>query len=786
MRKFNIKLGFSVFALALMLAGMVALPASAAYVPLIEETSTQTLDAYDNGHTYLYKDGSFDWPGASFLDHNEDVDITSYAYESGGWSSDMDSLRGPAERAYPVYSMNAINQGWLGNTSLLPVFFDLANTTSDPLSIGFENKRDVFLIDDGAFTSVMLEPGLPQYGVFNITDEEFIHLTLVSHQDSADLMAYVADPQGRLMTMCGLSGGNIDVFPFRPSGPGMYFIMFSVMSSNDNLCTFDIKLESVVPEVIPFGGSVEGVLPGSEYLSESTGGSLVFQETAPSAFTYKFTANSTYPGRIRQSINMPELDNDVYDWYWPWMHITSDTFIGGVFPMRYEDVLSYDSAPFYYQSFQNDSYYYTVIGMENVEYSIYHDLPVVNDLPVNQEFYLENTDSDEQTVAYTLHLSQDSVLKLNSTTGSYGYDWAVQTVTDDMMYLYQSINDYSNFEDATVYYLPAGEYLVTAYGDEIDSAGFYEFNLGPIVEGVGSVAVEDGQLVGVRFPTSALSWYNISVMFNTHDNITVGTDVEIFNTFGGSVFDVDMDFGNQQSGVIWEEFPTNYTSWLLNTFSDGFGIAVISPHTIENNTAGLPGDEYHEYSLDYTVNVEDGLPWKFNDTAVASVASSQISSNFTLGDPGNTYECYLVSLTAAEGTWLNVSIFVEDVVNWNCTIYQTVGSWTQSLPWSDLEDTFNGDYDNESAFQFGSFGDRISMVFCIERTGSDVGRFDIVIDPLLTNSYEDMPPLTYPGESAGGGFVPAPDMGLVLGGVGVAVIVVVVVVVVLKKKATAA
>ncbi|MHA1577031.1 MAG: hypothetical protein ACTSU3_06690, partial [Candidatus Thorarchaeota archaeon] len=667
----------------------------------------------------------------------------------------------------------------------LPTFFDFANTTSDPLSLGFENKRNVFLVDDGAFTPLMLDPGLPSYGVFNITDEEFIHLTIASHQDSTNLMGYVFDSQNRLLTMYGLSGGDIDVFPFRPSGPGMYFIMFSVMASNDNLCTFDIKLESVIPEVIPFGGSVEGVLPGSEYLSENTGGSLVFQETAPSAFTYKFTANSTYPGRIRQSINMPEIDTDVYDWYWPWMQVDSDVFSDEGIPVRFGTTLSYDSAPFYYQSFQNDSYYYTVIGMENVEYSIYHDLPVVNDLPVNQEFYIENKDSDEQTIAYTLHLSQDSVLKLNSTTGSYGYDWYLHTVTDNMRVLYQSIDDYSSFGSATVYYLPAGEYLVTAYGDDIDSAGFYEFNLGPIVEGAGSVAVEDGQLIGVRFPTTALDWYNISVTFNTHDNVTAGTNLEFFNAFGGSVFDLDVDYGNQQTGVNWEEFPTNHTSWIYTEFSDGFGIAVISPYMVENNTAGLPGNEYHEYSLDYTIDIEDGAPWFFNDTATIAVTDTQVSHNFTLGDPSDTYEEYLVTLNAPEGTWLNVSIYVEDVVGWECAIFQTVGQWTQSTGWTDLADTFSGLYDNESAFQFGSFGDRITMLFSLERTGIDVGRFDIMIDPLLTNSYEVMPPLTYPGEIAGGGFGPAPDMGLVLGGVGVAAVVVVIVVVVLKKKATA-
>jgi len=787
--KFNTKFGFSVITLAFMLIGMVALPVSAAYVPLIEETTTQDLLVSENGHTYLYKDDSFEWPGMSYLVHEDDLDYRGFTYQSSGWISSvvLAPLRAPATRAWPMYNfMGTINQGWLGNSSILPAFHDFINTTTDPSSLSFENKRLVFPVDDGGFTSLMMQPGRLHYGTFNLTNEEFIHLTIAGYQDTTTIWGAVIDPQGNVLTDFSLLGGNIHVAPFRPSGPGMYILYLSVSSWTDNLCTVDFKMDSVTPEVIPFGGYAEGVLPGSEYFSDDNDGSLIFEEKAPSAFTYKFTANSTYPGRIRQFMNLPELDNDVYNWYSPWIHITSDVFIEGPILSRYENSLLYNSEPFYYQSFQNESYYCTVIGMENVEYSLYHDLPVVDELPINQEFYLENTDVNMETVAYSLHLAQDSVLRINSTIGLYGYGWNLETVMDNMLYRHLDIIDDSDFGDAEIYYLPAGEYLITAQASDVDSSGFFEFNLGPVVDGVGSVAVDNGHLIGVRFDTSALDWYNVSVSFNTHDNITVGTDIEFFNAYGGSVIDLDGDWGNQQTGFNWEEYPMNYSSWILTEFTDGFGIAVISPYMVENNTAGLVGDEYHEYSLDYTVNVTDGHPWFFNDTATMAVTDTAASHNFTLGDPADTYEQYLVTLDAPEGIWLNVSIHVEDVLDWDCTIFQTTGQWTQTTDWDYLDDTFSGLYDNQSAFQFGSFGDRITMVFFIERNGSDVGRFDIVIDPMLTNTYEDMPPLMYLGNVAqSGGFELAPDMGLVLGGLGVAVVVVVIVVVVLKKRATA-
>ena len=220
-----------------------------------------------------------------------------------------------------------------------------------------------------------------------------------------------------------------------------------------------MRLDSVIPTELPIGGFAEGLLEGSEYSVSNDDGSLLHHEKAPSAITYKVSSNWATPARLRHAFNEPELTDDVYTQYDPWLHITSDAFVNTEISnayMRYIGPISYmgisgpGGAPFYYQSFQNESYYATVIGMENVEYSLFHDQPDLEELPVNQEFYIENNDVETETKSYSLQLSQDSVLRLNSTEGSHGYDWQLWTVDDDWLYHFLEIDDNSAFTDAEI------------------------------------------------------------------------------------------------------------------------------------------------------------------------------------------------------------------------------------------------------------------------------------------------------------------------------------------------
>ena len=770
------RFGLSIIAITLMLMGLVLAPVSAAFVPVTNEMTEQSFDADDNGHTYVYVDGNLDWLSDNYLVHDEDVDITSYSYESSYWSRSTPSYDGPATRDFSFVPWNYFNKGWLDDETLLPRFIDIANTTND-LTVGAESKRGVFPLSITEPNSVIINPESSMYGTFNLTDEEFVHMTIASRQDTTYLEGYIANDQGVIFAEFDLEGGDVQVVPFRPDGPGMYFLYFILYSDTNNLCVLDISFESITPILLPLDSLTQGVLPGSEYAVQNENGDLIHTETAPTAITYKFHSNSSSPERIRYSLNLPPLDNDVYEPFNPYIFVTSDCYDTGMYTSRYMDYLYVDSGPFFFKSFQDEYYYMTVIGMENVEFNLYHDSPMAPPLPINQEFFIENYESEVTHDVFSLLLSQDSVLRVNSTS-AVNYDWDLWTVDDDMIYRYTPINHHSSLTNAQFYYIPAGDYIVMATADSSTAQGHYEFNLGPVIDGLGAVSVDNGGLVGVRFDTNALDWLNVSWALNTHDNITVDTDFHIFNMYGGQVGTADTVLGNRQSGLGWVGYPLNYSSLIYNTFTDGFGIVAISPYNVENNTAGLPGNVRNDYSLDYTIAVEDAGSQFFNDTAVIDMANSW--HNFTLGDPGDSSEAYFLTFDCEAGLWMNVSVTVEDVVDWNCAIYQEIDGKMQYLSWGYLDDTFSGSYTTNATFQFGSISDNVAMAFWVDRALGGEGRLDIAIDPHVTNSFERMVPVTFTG--TGPAAAPPVDMGLAVAGVGIAAVAIVVVVVVILKK----
>ncbi|MHA1637714.1 MAG: hypothetical protein ACTSUB_06830 [Candidatus Thorarchaeota archaeon] len=771
------RLAYSVFAITLMLMGIAVLPASAAFVPVTNETTEQSFLTDENGHTYLYDSNDISYSSQDYLVHDEDVDATKYDYDSNSWSTSTSAFDGSATRDYSFDSWEYVSRGWLDNGTALARFFDFANTTSDPLTVRVESERYVFPLDVGETNSIVIEQMIPHFGTFNLTTEEFVHVTVASMQDDTELDFAVVSPTGVTLGYMSIANGDIQVMPFRPMGEGMYTFYILLASETNSLCTVDVTIEAITPIDFPVDTIVEGVLSGSEYAAENENGDLVHTESAPSAFTYKFYSNSTYPERIRYAMNLPDLETDVYELYEPWIHITSDIYtVTACNTFSYDVSLDAASDPFYFQSFQNESYYLTILGMENVEYVLQHDKPVANSLPINQEFYIENKQSERRAEIFTLKLSEDSVFRVN-TTAANDYSWTVFSVFDDLVYRSTSITTNSNFKDASIYYLPAGNYIVKAQATSSSAFGHFEFNFGPVVDGTGPVSVDNGGLIGVRFDTNALDWYNVSYALNTHSNITVETDIQLLNTFGGNVFGTNLQYGNRQSGLGWIEYPSNYTSYILGTFADGFGIAVVSPYYVQNNTAGLVGDEYGLYTLDYTIGVEDGIPWYFNDTA--SIAMDDAWYNFTLGEPGDSWEYYLVSLDCDIGTWMNVSVYVEDVTDWECRIYQKVGPNYQWLLWSNLDHTFSGSYTSDGAFQFGSISDTVNLMFTVERTLSGEGRLDIAIDPFVTNMLEPMQPVLF--MSTGPIVPPGPDMGLVAAGIGITVVAIVVVIVIIWK-----
>ncbi|UCE10716.1 MAG: hypothetical protein JSW61_01935, partial [Candidatus Thorarchaeota archaeon] len=204
-----------------MMLGTFAPLVNAAYVSRSVVTFPQSLQADENGHTYLFVDkpADFIW-SPNRLVHDEDVSYSSYAYYETGWDVSSGSYTGPADRTTEIMAMSGFTAGWLHNGSYLPTFYDFANTTNE-YSMTIEQDRVLFPLSVGVESSVVMDPGVAHVGVFNVTNQEFFHLTVSSRQDSTYVAISVLDSHQRFYGWDELEGGDINVIPFAPDGPGM-------------------------------------------------------------------------------------------------------------------------------------------------------------------------------------------------------------------------------------------------------------------------------------------------------------------------------------------------------------------------------------------------------------------------------------------------------------------------------------------------------------------------------------------------------------------------------------
>ncbi|MHA1962183.1 MAG: hypothetical protein ACW99U_18415, partial [Candidatus Thorarchaeota archaeon] len=735
---------------------------------------------------FVDKPTDFIW-SPNRLVHDEDVSYNKYAYDDTGWDVTSGSYDGPASRTASIMTTSGYSAGWLHNGSLLPSFYDFANSTNE-YSMSIEEDRVLFPLPIGTESSLVLDPGVAHVGVFNVTDQEFFHLTVGSRQDSTYMSISIIDDQGRFYNYEGLDGGDILLMAFAPDGPGMYFVVILGDTDNAGLQVVDILLESITPDELSFGEVVEGVLEGSEQIVKTNPGDIVHEEKAPSAHTYSFSTNSTHPGMLRYTLNHPELDTDIYAPFDPIVHVTSGAwyFQGPLF--RYMDWLSDNGDVYYYQSFQNETYYITFIGMEETSYMLLNEMPDFPLLPLNDEFYIESRWNDEAKHLFRLPLGQDSVIKVNSTEDG-GFNWFLWRVFDDGVYRSVQISDSSSFHNAQPYYVPAGYYLLEAQSGGDGYSGIYEFNIGPVLDGEGGVAVRNGGIVGLRVPTSALAFYHTNITLMTQDNVSVIADYDILNQYGYRVRGWHTTLANIQDGVGWVGNPTNFTSMIFGIpstfvmFCDGSAIVVVSPYEVRNNTMGL-SNYYNDYTVDYDVVFEDYSADLFNGTGTLDITDSGAWYNFTLGDPSDFIELYGLTVNVPRGTWLNISYSTSDVNSFNeIYVFMEDGGCTTRIELSDLAATMSGDV-YAAQFRVGSISDEIIIVFHLTREQVSEGYINVFVEPFTTNNFLYPPPIPYIGpDFATGG--PAPDMsGLALaaGGGGAAIVAVVVIVYFVRKR----
>jgi hypothetical protein len=774
----------SLVLVSVLLAGQALPVVDAVYATLFETTYSQDLQADNNGHTYLYvpEPDSF-YPSRSSLVHDSSMDINEYQYTSSSWSLATDSLLGIGEQMEDVFAGGIAWPGWLANVTICPKFYEFINTTNS-YELGLRHRFTYFGMPIGEEVSVVLDPSFYYYGTFNVTTQEFFHLTLAARQDFTDITVFVMDEFGRGVNEYMLTDGDIDVIPFAPDGPGMYIVILFTSLDAPGLPIVDLRLDAITPDPLLADEIVEGVLPGSELVVKDEGGDTIHQEKAPSAHTFKLSPNTASPGRLQWSLNQPELDDEIYDPYEPRLEVTSDMIYTG-FLHRYLTELSLDGGEYYYQTSNDESYYFTIIGMEETTYTLLNDFPDLQTLPLGTPIFLESFMTDRGVFAYRLPLATDSLLKLNTSTTS-GFNWAAFRIFEDYTYRAIQIPESTTFHNAQPVYLPAGEYVIYGTAESIGNSAVTTFTLGPVVEDVSHVSVYNNDIVGIRVPTEALSFYRFNVTLETHDNVTVDCDIDFFNQYGTILYATGPTLGNQQAGLGWVAVGSNRSlithgfAPYYSMFCDGYSIVSISPYRVQNNT-GVLTELPDPYMVDYSLTQENYAPMIFNGTESWSQASPGWT-NFTLGDPGEPTEVYMIEADCTPGTWFNVTYLTEDVDGiFDIIIYQRYDGCTYRLDLTDLTDTLTGTV-ARSEFEFGSISNELVMLFIVDRDLSFEGSLDVYITPYDMNTYTYPPTPRYIGSAgAGGGTVDLGAVAIVAGVAGLAVVVVVIIFVARKR-----
>ncbi len=776
----------TIIAITVLLIGPTLIVADAAFLPYAKVTKTQSFDRAENNHTYVYVGGSTTSTiSNSFMIQEEDVDITSYSYGRTSWTESIQSYSGPAEREYFWSSGSSANWGWLSDPINLPRFYDLT-TEKDDTELGAKQFYNVFPLTVGEENTLFMESGYYYVGTFNVTTEEFFHMTLTGHQDENELMGLVFDFQWRAVTEFYLDGGDIEVVPFASYGNGTYYVMVWFYGADPAPAPLDILIEPVVPESIDFGEMVEGNLPGNEFVIDEDG-SYIYEEKRPVIYTYKFSANATQYGCLSFLLNEPDIPLATYQTQ---VIITSTFYIESNPDYAWMYMPNTPSDIFYYSSFINETYYITIQGMGNTDFEIYNRLVDIPDLPLNDEFFIQNWQAAFIRVPYKLNLGQDSVLRINRTEWNSGFEWELWTMKDNERWDTLILSEGSTFESASTIYLPAGRYLIIATSKSQTASGLYEFNLGPVIDGVGNVNIDVDRILGVRVPVEDLTFYRSNFTLLTHDNITLDMDIDFMHQDGYIQYSTIATLGNRQSGTGWVAFGVNTTSYELglddtsySQFLTGHVIIALAPYRVTNNTGGGGGNELFGRSVDIAITFDEDADRIITAENTVTVGNDFIWSNFTLSATGDTSERYALRMTITPGIWVNISLHTDDVTSGTIYMYQDINGRPIYLTSGSIGYTFTGTLTDEGAFQFGSVGSEILIVIDVQRSLLDEGRLDIGIQPMTTNTFESPPLPTYYSYGATPGPVPlGVDPALAIGGVAVIGIVVVVVVIVLKKK----
>jgi hypothetical protein len=703
---------------------------------------------------------------------NEDIDYFRYTYDNTGWSRGSVGVSEPTNLPFNWQSFQSFANGPLGNPAQLPIFFDFSASDGSGAAINTTLENRLFSLAFGQHTPVLMERQSTYFGTLAISGQEFVHLTIDCRQDDVSWTVSVVDPEGRFMGQIDGFDGDILVLPFNPSTDGTYIVILQAFPTLSTTVLFDLLPEAISPQRIGIGEVVTGELPTGELISRDDTGSLVHEELAPTVHTYKFWSPDSLAS-LTYAYNYPVPLMDFGLTQTPSVIFTSDAFEYGLNGgTRYSDVVLSPATGVY--NYIGDTHYITVIGGDNIEYTLFHQAVDSMPLPVNREFQIENYFGTTDTRTYRMTLEDDSMLRVNSTYGVG--DFAISTIVEyeDGFRDDRTINYGVNLIDASDYYMPAGDYMVEIAVDSGVSE-WIEFNLGPITTNTTADIVRMG---GFYVPTNVFQMYNLSLYLGNRDNVTVSLEITVRDTSNIPISNLNIDLANWWDGSSLMTNPSDPNNFTLTMggriWHDGYAFVGISAVQVANNTLGAT-NIYQDYPVDLRIEWVNVLGDFYNYTTSMDVSTTADSHNFTLPAPGDPVEYYGIDLNVTAGTWYNVSILSADISNFQATLFSEVDGRTHDVAWGDLNDALTGSLPNIS-IQFGAISQNTTLQIYAERGASD-GFLWIQITPMVTHQLEflQIAPV-------------GPDLLAILGGValpaavGVGIIVVVYIVYVKKFK----
>ena len=717
------------------LVGTIAAPVAAYQTNMVTEYYNDVFPASENNHTYVHVDpDTTEIVSRSWMHCNSDIDYTRFMYDQTGWDVDGDFLSDPT--SYPFnWQQSTFSNGPFGDASILPAYYDFVGVGELPAVVNTTQERRTFSLAFGQHTPIVIDQEDIYYiGGLGISGVEFVHLIVDCRNDGVMWEVVVVDPEGRLIGYYGATGGDIIVFPFKPSVAGVYQVAIGATISPGNVAIFDILPQAIAPQPIALGEVVSGDLLTGEIVVNEETDSWLFQELVPTVHTYKVTCPNDI-GKVSYVFNYPEAM--MIGTQMPRILFTSGSFVhdveGGV---RYmEGITNPNNGEYYYCA---ESHYVTVMGGDGVSYSLYHEATGVS-LPTNNEFILENVFGESKDYVYKLDVDTPSTIRVNTTSVS-DYEFYLVGYHDDGYRYSTSLAAGANIEDESEVLLPAGEYFIIITVDAYTYGRFVEFSLGEFVD---ESQADISRIGGFLIDTEPYTYYNFTVRMNNPDNVTVAFVMIVYDQFGTQMLGASYTLANwfDGSSIIPHSTYDNYVRIMVSTnqWSEDFAYVSILPFAVTNNTAP-GGNVYEDYPVDFEFEVDSRMNDFYKDFAVIDASAGADFHNFTLSALGDSVEYYGVYLNTTPGTWYNVSIMTNDVTGVQVVGLFIVDMRTFNVPWSDLSYTYVGAPD-DLAFQFGSIGDEAFFRVRVNRPLSGSGALWIQLTPLETNQLSEIGPI---------------------------------------------